>query len=397
MFSKQIVVAAAITYFCWWMPPIAADTIILKSGGQIEGQLLNPGESPRQHFIVATQLGGKVTLAANQVRKILSKTSVQQQYELLAGRMHDTVDDHWKMAEWCLQNDLLSKRQLHLQRVLEIDPNHVESRKALGFHHIQGKWTRPKEWMQNQGYVYYKSRWLTQQDFDRLQQREQAEFAAKQCRRQIKMWRGWIGGRLDQKAREKMRAVNDVKAAPAFAGLLEKEKDNGLKRLYIDVLSDLGGPQAIAALIRCSLQDPSEAIRDRCLVELVRHRSPVVMSSFIKTLNHKDNKLVNRAAAGLAQMTDMSAALPLINALETEHKYIVQQQSGGINPTFGTGGGGLNVGGGPKLVKHKRRNEEVLVALVELTGMNFSFDRQRWLNWYGSRQAPADVNLRRDL
>ena len=120
------------------------------------------------------------------------------------------------------------------------------------------------------------------------------------------------------------------------------------------------------------------------------------MSSFIKTLNHKDNKLVNRAAVGLAQMTDMSAALPLINALETEHKYIIQQQSGGINPTFGTGGGGLNVGGGPKLVKHKKRNDEVLAALVELTGINLNFDRQRWLDWYGSRQTPDDINLRRD-
>ena len=396
MFSKQIVAGVATTFVCWWMTPIAADTIILRSGGQIEGQLLNPDESPRQRFIVATQPGGKVTLAANQVRKVLSQTSVQQQYELLAGRMHDTSDDHWKMAEWCLQNDLLSKRKLHLQRVIEIDPNHVESHKALGFHHINGKWTRPKEWMQSQGYVYYKSRWLTQQDFDRLQQREQAEFATKQYRRQIKMWRGWINGRLDREACEKMRAVNDVRAAPAFAGMLEKEKDNRIKRLYIEVLSGLGGSQAIAALIRCSLQDPSEAIRDRCLAELVRHRSPAVMSSFIKTLNHKDNNLVNRAAAGLAQMTDMSAALPLINALETEHKYILQQQSGGINPTFGTGGGGLNVGGGPKLVKHKKRNDEVLAALVELTGINFSFDRQRWLDWYGSRQAPAHINLRRD-
>lgn len=396
MFSRQMVVSAATIFVCWWMPPIAADTIILKSGGQIEGQLLNPDESPRQRFIVATQLGGKVTLAANRVEKVFSKTFVQQQYEQRVSRMHDTIDGHLAMAEWCLQNDLPSKRKHHLQRVIEFDPNHVESRKALGFHHIQGKWVRPKEWMKSQGYIYYKSRWLTQQDFDRLQQREQAEFATKQYRRQIRIWRGWINGRLDQEAREKMRSVNDVRAAPAFADLLEKEKDNRLKHLYIDVLSNLGGPQAIAALIRCSLQDPSEAIRDRCLVELVRHQSPAVMSSFIKTLNHKDNKLVNRAAVGLAQMTDMSAALPLINALETEHKYIIQQQSGGINPTFGTGGGGLNVGGGPKLVKHTKRNDEVLAALVELTGINFNFDRQRWLNWYGSRQTPDDINLRRD-
>ena len=36
---------------------------VLATGGQIEGQLLNPNEKPRQSYVVRTEAGGTVKLA----------------------------------------------------------------------------------------------------------------------------------------------------------------------------------------------------------------------------------------------------------------------------------------------------------------------------------------------
>ena len=45
---------------------------LLVTGGQIEGQLLNPQENPRQSYIVRTETGGTVKLALSQVDRVLT-------------------------------------------------------------------------------------------------------------------------------------------------------------------------------------------------------------------------------------------------------------------------------------------------------------------------------------
>ena len=103
----------------------------------------------------------------------------------------------------------------------------------------------------------------------------------------------------------------------------------------------------------------------------------------------------NRAAAGLARLSDPSATRPLIDALITEHKEVVG--GSGINPSFSNQGGGLSVGGGPKVVKQKKTNEPVLAALTVLNpGVNFGFDQQAWRGWYAQQNTPVSVNLRRN-
>ncbi|MFM7040984.1 MAG: hypothetical protein ACKO35_02150, partial [Planctomycetaceae bacterium] len=119
---------------------------------------------------------------------------------------------------------------------------------------------------------------------------------------------------------------------------------------------------------------------------------------FVTVLAIPDNAQVNRAAEALGRLGVASAVLPLIAALETEHASIVTdgRAPGSTSATFTPSGGGFSMGGGPKRVMVKLRNDRVLEALIALTGMNFQWDQAAWRAWLANeRSLPPDFDLRR--
>ena len=55
------------------------------------------------------------------------------------------MEGQWKLAEWCHEHGLPDQRKTHLQRVIELDPDHVEARRLLGYSKIDGKWMTQEE------------------------------------------------------------------------------------------------------------------------------------------------------------------------------------------------------------------------------------------------------------
>ena len=45
--------------------PARADLFVLRTGGQVEGELLNPDEKPRESYVVKTQFGGQLRRRAD--------------------------------------------------------------------------------------------------------------------------------------------------------------------------------------------------------------------------------------------------------------------------------------------------------------------------------------------
>ena len=89
----------------------------------------------------------------------------------------------------------------------------------------------------------------------------------------------------------------------------------------------------------------------------------------------------------------------MIDALVTNHKFVLTPKggAGSINPVFGSGGGGgLNMGGKPKIIKQDLRNQGVHDALMALVGtVDFKFDEAAWKRWLAAEQTPKAVDLRR--
>lgn len=390
-------------------PRAAAEVFLLRSGGRIEGELLNPGREPGTPYQVRTGDGLRMALGEGQVSRVVVKSDVQKQYDELRPKVVNTAIGHWEMAEWCKEAGLLDERKRHLATVITIEPDHKAARTALGYSEIGGRWMTQEEFMHSQGYVRSKGAWRSQQEVELEARARETERLVKQWRRDIRNWLDQLGDsdRQSDIARAELAAIRDPLAGPALADILADAKQPKATRIAcLDMLAKLPPGLASATLVKLAMDDRNEDIRDRCLDELVRQGAHTVLPAFLAELNHKDNTRVNRAAHCLQRLGDPSATLPLINALVTEHKFIINPDgaSGGGTPiNFNAGGGpgqggmgGLSMGSKAKLIKTDLKNDQVRMALSNLhPGVNFHFDEEEWRAWYIENFTSTRPNLRR--
>ncbi len=382
------------------------EVFILAGGGRIAGELLNPDESPRQQFVIKMATGGQVTLAVSQVKQMLQTRPDELEYEKRRPRYPDTVEGQWALAQWCLEHRLRSQRTAHLERVVELETNHVEARRALGYRQVNGRWMTRKEEMTAQGMILYKGRYRTPQEIELMEGRRKNELAEKEWFQKIKRWRGWLGTDRDADGRRSILGIDDPYAVKALATSLEKDPVEQARLLYIEALSRIGTPTADKTLAVTSIEDPVEEVRLTCIDCLEKKKNPDVVTYYVGKLRAKANPVVNLAALGLARMGDPSATGPLIDALVTTHKFKVTKGggSGSMSSTFGTGpggsgapgGGGLAMGGGTKIYNIPFKNQAVLEALIGMTGQNFGYDEKLWKSWYSSQRRQPVLDARRD-
>ncbi len=376
-----------------------ADVFLLTTGGRVEGTLANPDETPREKYVIQTA-GGQVTLARSQVEQWLRPRPAEVQYERIHATYPDTPEGQWKLATWCQEQGLISQRKTHLERVVELDPEHAEARRALGYNKVNGRWITQEDLMKSRGFLRYRGRWLLPQEVEVLQNKERVEKAEKEWAQKLDRWHNNLGTDRDSVARDAIHALADPAAAKPLAQLLKRDAPDKVRLLYVDALARIGTPEALQALAVCSLNDGSEEVRLSCVDLLGKTKSHEVVGYYVGQLKSKDNRIVNRAAVGLARMGDRSAVLPLIEALWTTHKFKIVTGTGssnGISTTFNSsGGGGLSMGGGPKIVKQDLQNQNVLDALVMLTGANYGFDMRTWKSWFAAQKQRGTVDARRN-
>lgn len=381
---------------------VRAETFVLENGGRIEGEILNPKQSPRENYIIKTASGGQVTLSRAQVKEIVRQTDAEAEYEKMRPQFADTVDGQFAAALWCREHGLERLRDKHLERVIELEPSHNEAHRLL--RHIkdeQGRWKNPKSFWEDQGYVFYQGDWMTPQEVELKERSRKTELAAKEWRRKLKLWRGWMNTDRAEEALANINQIDDPYAVPALSECLTKETAVPIRKRYIEALARIGSAAAWQMLCNVSLRDDNEEVRLTCLDYLDDKPSPAAVNYYIKYLKDKENKIVNRAADGLLRMNDRRAIGPLIDALVTSHKRVIPpSQLGSTSATFGgPGGGGFNFGTPqPKIITEFYKNQNVLDALVRLTGgVSFGYEVASWKNWRASqKKAQSLSNARRD-
>jgi hypothetical protein len=399
MWSRIALIIISAGLIQLWAAAAAADLLYLSNGGRIEGVLLNPDESPRRNYVVQTSFGGKLMLESDQVERVVVKSEAERRYEAFLPSVADTAEGHLDAADRCERAGLKEPRKYHLEQVLRHDSDHEAARYALGYSRIGGRWARREDEMARQGYVRHRGAWRLPQEIELERLQDAADQSAIEWRKKLRVWAGWIrkGRERSGEGQAEIRGIRDPAAADALAEELKDSKQPAaLRKLYLEVLGGLGGPVAEAALTQVAVQDADEQIRDRCLDYLAEWQSRFAVMAFVKLLEHDTNLAVRRAAIGLARLRDPSATMPLIEALFTEHKQVIG--GSGISPSFNSqGGGGLSVGGGPKVIKHTVKNDEALTALTVIhPGINLQYDEKAWKQWYVRQNTPGRVQLRRD-
>jgi len=386
--------------------PSHAAVFLLVNGGQIEGEWVNRDEKQRQTYVVRTKRGGVITLANAQVDEVVEKSEALAWYEQWLPKTPQTVEGHWKMAEECRKRWLKEQREHHLGEILKLDPDHKQARYGLGYSQVEDRWVKTDEWMTSQGYIRYRGAWRIPQDVMLEKAAEEVAKRQRDWKEKVSNWHTWIrkGRGKEQDAIDALRAIDDPSAAPALADILKNEKESrNVRMLMVEVMGGLRSPIAVGAFVERAMKDPDPNIRDACLDQLARFGTEHAVHAFQKMLKASDNKLVNRAGFCLGALGRPEPTLALINALTTEHKFLVPTGGGPgrMNVGFGDGPGGggntFGVGGRPKLVKQSMNNENVLNALVAINpGVNFGYNVKAWKAWYVDQHQPPPEDLRRD-
>jgi hypothetical protein len=396
---KRQLSLATLVMLCLAQAPSRADTFVLKSGGQVEGTLANPQETPREKYVIKLDAGGEIALPRDQVKEILHKRPAEVEYAKIRATYPDTAEGQWALAEWCREQHLTEARKVHLKRVIELDSDHPAARGALGYSRFDGQWKTQQEVMSERGYVEYKGRWRLPQEVEILEQQRKNELAEKAWFTNLKRWHEWLAGDRHDEATKCILDIRDPFAVPAIKRQLDNESEQPVRLLMVGALANIGSPAAVQLLASLSLDDASDDVRLTCIDHLDDVPRPEVVAFFIQKLHDKDNAVVNRAAIGLARMKDTSAIPSLVDALVTTHKFkiVTGQPQGSYTTSFGSGGTGFGVGGGgPKIITQEMHNPSVLEALVLLTpNVNFNYDVPAWKRWLATQRRSKMLDARR--
>jgi len=403
MGAKQTILATLLfALLLAGQPILRADVFVLTNGGRVTGNQVNRGESDPKKYVIDTGDGARVTFDASQVKHVLRPRLEEIEYEKIRPGYPDTAEGQWELAQWCREHRLTTQRETHLQRVIELDPDHAEARRLLGYNRVNGQWVTPDESMHQKGLKKYKGRWRSQQEIDSLEKKQGLETAQQEWFPKVKRWRGWLGTERDGQARENFRAIHDPAAVKALALQLRDESVPQNRILFVETLAGIDSSDAAMALAVQVIDEEVDEIRLTCLDHLQTKPHPEVVAYFVRAIGNRksSNAAINRAAIGLGRMKDPAAIEPLIRALVTRH-LSKAPPSGGTSATFGgrngsPGGAGLSSGNKPTLIETFAQNQCVLDALVALTGQNFGFDQRTWKSWLASQRKPETFDPRRN-
>lgn len=381
--------------------PAQADKFLLKSGGSLEGKLLNADESPRRSYRIQLATGGDLTLATNDVRKVEKLSLRQQQYKAALNSMADTVDAHMKMYELCKKHSLTRERQFHLEQVIRIDPKHERARSLLRYRQKpDGTWGKLEEIKKSAGLVKWKGKWITEKEAKYAELAEQRKQQQIEWKKKIKRWRGWLSdGSRQNKAIAAFNSIDDPLAVAPLVELFWDDKNPRLRELLAELFGRIGTPaaaQALAGAAKLGGTPDADDLRVMSVRILKRNKLHGVAPSFLSELRSASNARVRRAGYAIGELGDESMLLPLIKAVRTKH----------IVEVGGRGNGRINAGNGqfslgrtkPKKVPVWRDNKEVRDALGKLSDApDFGYNQGKWLEWYARKNTPPSLDLRRDL
>jgi hypothetical protein len=413
VFVGAIVIAASCA------APVAADVVRLKSGGEIRGEFVSgasksEADSP---IVIETLLGNRVTIAREDVDSIQKRRRVVEEYVWKSRSAALDVDEQWALAEWCRTNGLSAERKTHLQIIIALDGNHEPARRGLGHLKKKGEWVSPDELMESRGYVKHRGKWVLPQELELIEDHEKETAAEKEWIKRIRLWATWLASGNSERQMDAVRQIQMIRDDAAVLGLSRSfsgHRDKVIRNLYIATLAQIGGKRVVAPLVQQSIWDADSELRANAVDAIPGDQRLEASRIYTRMLRHENNLAVNRSATALANLGDLEAIGPLIEALITQHRHRVKVPvNNGVSATQTGFAQPLPFGGLPPdiaaglvtgqyvgvtilpdpsaqnvvqfrtmTVVRPAENKGVRDALKRLTRSDFGYDKNTWWNWY---------------
>jgi hypothetical protein len=393
-----------ILFFIYALPTflpniIYADKFLVKNGGKIEGEHINNKEIPHKTHKIKRPDGIEIEIDSDAIARKIPDNPISPTTEYLtfAPILEDNIDNHLKIAEWCRRNNLPELNKLHLNQILEKDPDNETARRLLGYtKNANGIWTTHEQRLLDAGLLRTPKGWMTQQQIEVDKILERRKNAKNYWQKEIK---SILNGLPDAHSRKTLLSITDPDAATTIATALAKERNPDIRILLVRTLSNIGTSATIQEIARWAINQTETitSVKRTCFDELRKHKEshPIIIGLYATQLKPQNGVYaINAAANAIAELDGKNAIPQLIDVLittQTETRLI--KPNGGV---FDSNSTSLQWGQ-PKEVKITRevKNVEVLKALCALTGVNFGFDKNAWKNWIIQSRNSQYFNARR--
>jgi hypothetical protein len=391
-----------------------ADIVYLKTGGVMRGVIQS--EEDAEELVTMTLISGaEIELPVEHISSRQVRPLKFEEYELRAESLPDTLDAHWKLAEWCREQKLDEQREIHLEIVLAIDPEHRQAHYGLRHTFYREKWMTRDEYDQTRiadGFVKYKGKWIPADKLESVKSDDATSQAEREWYAKVRVWLNWATGNHAQRAADglnNLKEINDPEALSALVQFLGKSERADVRRLFIEIAGRIEGPGPVVPLATLSVREDVRELRELALSMIDEAHYDQARQLVVSDLRDRNNILVRRAGTVLAKIGDETSVPALIRALVTTHSYKVrvpvQGYSFGVDGSIPSGSGlppeieiGLRTGvydsvqvvpllGAARATKLipvaiNRENAEVLTALRQITERSFGYDENAWQRWW---------------
>jgi hypothetical protein len=141
-----------------------ADEVVLKNGSVFSGVVREQGDK-----VIVEMDYGTMTFRKVDVRVIQRGEDVLTQFQERARTATD-VKSLMELASWAKDKGLAGRAAELYRKVIVLDPQQAEARKALGFEKVNGLWLEGDELMTARGFVKIGGRWMTKESADRIRE-----------------------------------------------------------------------------------------------------------------------------------------------------------------------------------------------------------------------------------
>lgn len=386
----------------------SADTVHLQGGYTIDADRVEL----RGDVYRITSRSGTYDIEKERVLKIEPGPTLTDEYDGELKKHGDSAAGHFEMACWCDYKGMKSEQLKHLKRVIELDPEHADARKALGYVRQGKDWVKAKS-----------PKTLTDEDREiRRKAREQDAI----IRKKLSEWHVKIqaieSGRLDPTrndaarkqfadGRAQIMGIRDPFAIGPMAEVLSRG-DVPTRRLLVEALARFEQDEAVMNLIVLALLDRDSGVRASAGDALAARKDMRIADAVRRAMYSEREWTIRNAAATLGRLKAMEAVPDLVSMLSTERLGIervsdaiyldsiiyvfgrpVGYSSGGSYLIYQPNGiGCMGPGALVAAVDHYEvalksvYRTEVQEALIAITGQNFGFDRDAWMEWWDKRK-----------
>ncbi len=148
--------------------PVHGDVVLLKGGARVEGQIRDLGDA-----IELVNFSIRIKIPKSEIDRVEKQASAYEEYLSRSDAADlNTAAGRFAFAQWCLGKGWKDKYANELHRTLELDPDFVPARKALGYEKFKGRWMTPDEIKFDEGFVKYQDRWVRPERAELLAQRD---------------------------------------------------------------------------------------------------------------------------------------------------------------------------------------------------------------------------------